>query len=147
MNLKHISLVSVPVTDQDKAKDFYTAMLGFTVKLNVVMDAATAGSAGEGARWVMLTPPGGGADITLVTWFGDSMPPGSAKLALACENADDAYAELTGRGVQPNNQVEDAPWGRWSGWTTRTATTGSSPRSVTAHDHRTLDRDGLGAGP
>lgn len=89
MNLKHISLVSVPVTDQDKAKDFYTAMLGFTVKLDVVM--------------------------TLVTWFGDSMPPGSAKLALACENADDAYAELTGRGVQPNNQVEDAPWGRWFG--------------------------------
>jgi catechol 2,3-dioxygenase-like lactoylglutathione lyase family enzyme len=28
MNLKHISLVSVPVTDQDKAKDFYTWMLG-----------------------------------------------------------------------------------------------------------------------
>jgi catechol 2,3-dioxygenase-like lactoylglutathione lyase family enzyme len=27
MNLKHISLVSVPVTDQDKAKDFYTVML------------------------------------------------------------------------------------------------------------------------
>lgn len=70
MNLKHISLVSVPVTDQDKAKDFYTTMLGFTVKLDVVMDAATA---------------------------------------------DDAYAELTGRGVQPNNQVEDAPWGRWFG--------------------------------
>jgi catechol 2,3-dioxygenase-like lactoylglutathione lyase family enzyme len=77
MNLKHISLVSIPVTDQDKAKDFYTAMLGFTVKLDVVMDAATAGGAGEGA--------------------------------------DDAYAELTGRGVQPNNQVEDAPWGRWFG--------------------------------
>ena len=115
MNLKHISLVSVPVTDQDKAKDFYTGMLGFTVKFDVVMDAATAGGAGEGARWVMLTPPGGGADITLVNWFADSMPPGSAKLALACENADDAYAELTGRGVQPNNQVEDAPWGRWFG--------------------------------
>jgi catechol 2,3-dioxygenase-like lactoylglutathione lyase family enzyme len=32
MNLKHISLVSVPVTDQDKAKDFYTGMLGFTVE-------------------------------------------------------------------------------------------------------------------
>ena len=95
MNLKHINLVSVPVTDQDKAKDFYTEMLGFTVKLDVVMDADTAGSAG--ARWVMLTPPG------------------SVKLALACENADDAYAELTGRGVQPNNQVEDAPWGRWFG--------------------------------
>jgi len=115
MNLKHISLISVPVTDQDKAKDFYTGMLGFTVKLDVAMDATTAGSAGGGARWVMLTPPGGGADITLVTWFGDSMPPGSAKLVLACENADDAYAELTARGVHPNNQVEDAHWGRWFG--------------------------------
>jgi uncharacterized glyoxalase superfamily protein PhnB len=115
MNLKHISLVSVPVTDQDKAKDFYTEMLGFTVKFDVVMDAATAGTAGEGARWVMLTPLGGGADITLVNWFADSMPPGSAKLVLACENADDAYAELTARGVRPNNQVEDAPWGRWFG--------------------------------
>jgi len=101
MNLKHISLVSVPVTDQDKAKDFYTGMLGFTVKFDVVMDSATAGTAGEGARWVMLTPPGGGADITLVNWFADSMPPGSAKLALACENADDAYTELTGRRVRP----------------------------------------------
>ena len=77
MNLKHISLVSVPVTDQDKAKDFYTGILGFTVKLDVVMDADTAGSAGEGARWVMLTPPGGGADITLVTWFGVDDPDGN----------------------------------------------------------------------
>ena len=40
MNLKHISLVSVPVTDQDKAKDFYTGMLGFTVKFNVVRQLA-----------------------------------------------------------------------------------------------------------
>lgn len=115
MNLKQISLVSIPVTDQDRARDFYTGMLDFTVKFDMVMDAATAGSAGEGARWVMLTPPGGGTDITLVNWFGDSMPPGSAKLALACENADEAYAELSARGVKPNNEAEDAPWGRWSG--------------------------------
>jgi hypothetical protein len=27
MNLKHISLVSIPVTDQDKAKDLYTGTL------------------------------------------------------------------------------------------------------------------------
>src|SRR5262245_12856918 len=98
MNLKHIGLVSIPVTDQDRA-----------------MDAATADGAGAGARWVMLSPPGGGADITLVTWSGDAMPPGSAKLAIACDNADEAYAELTALGVKPNNEAEDAPWGRWLG--------------------------------
>src|SRR5438067_13541588 len=98
MNLKHISLVSVPVTDQDKAKDFYTTMLGFTVKLDVVMDAATAGGSGECARWVMLTPPGGGADITLVTWFGDSMPQGSGNLAHAWGTAVGACDALPGRG-------------------------------------------------
>lgn len=30
MNLKQISLVSIPVTDQDRARDFYTGMLDFT---------------------------------------------------------------------------------------------------------------------
>jgi uncharacterized glyoxalase superfamily protein PhnB len=115
MTLKHISMVSIPVTDQEKAKAFYVAALGFTVKLDLIMDAATAGSAGAGARWLMLTPPGGGADITLVTWFPDSSPAGSAKLALVCDNADETHAELTARGVTPNSEPQDAPWGRWFG--------------------------------
>jgi catechol 2,3-dioxygenase-like lactoylglutathione lyase family enzyme len=115
MALRSISLVSVPVTDQDRAKEFYVDKLGFTVKFDFVMDAAEAGSAGAEARWVMLTPPGGGADITLVTWFGDTTPPGSAKLSVTCDDADATYAELAARGVQPNNEVEEAPWGRWFG--------------------------------
>jgi catechol 2,3-dioxygenase-like lactoylglutathione lyase family enzyme len=44
MNLKHISLVSVPVTDQDKAKDFYTGMLGFTVKFDWLITQERDGS-------------------------------------------------------------------------------------------------------
>jgi catechol 2,3-dioxygenase-like lactoylglutathione lyase family enzyme len=44
MNLKHISLVSVPVTDQNKAKDFYTGMLGFTVKLDADITQERDGS-------------------------------------------------------------------------------------------------------
>jgi catechol 2,3-dioxygenase-like lactoylglutathione lyase family enzyme len=115
MTLKHISMISIPVTDQEKAKDFYVDGLGFTVTVDFLMDAQTAGSAGAGARWLMLTPPGGGADITLVTWFRETMAPGSAKLALACDNVDKTYAELTGRGITPNNEPQDAPWGRWFG--------------------------------
>jgi len=115
MAIKHITLISIPVTDQEKAKDFYVGALGFTVKHDFPMDEQTAGSAGAGARWLMLAPPGGGADITLVTWFRDSTPPGSAKLSLACDSADETYADLTGRGITPNSQPQDAPWGRWFG--------------------------------
>lgn len=61
----------------------------------------------------MLTPPGGGAGITLVTWFGVTSPPGSAKSSLTCDNMDETYAELTARGVKPDNEPQDAPWGRW----------------------------------
>jgi uncharacterized glyoxalase superfamily protein PhnB len=115
MALSSINLVSVPVTDQDRAKAFYVDQLGFTVKFDYTMGAAEAGEAGAGSRWLMLTPPGGGADITLVTWFADSAPPGAAKLSIGCDDVDATYAELTARGVTPNNAVEDAPWGRWFG--------------------------------
>jgi len=113
MALGTIGLVTVPVTDQERAKTFYADLLGFTVKMDYTMGAAESGVAGAGARWLMLTPPGGGADVTLVTWFADTTPPGSVKLSLTCDDVDATYADLTGRGVTANNQIEDAPWGRW----------------------------------
>jgi uncharacterized glyoxalase superfamily protein PhnB len=115
MTLKQITMVTIPVTDQDKAMDFYVNGLGFTVKFDFVMDERTAGEAGAGARWLMLAPPGGGADITLVTWFRDSTPPGSAKLSMACDDIDQTHADLIARGITPNNEPQDAPWGRWFG--------------------------------
>jgi catechol 2,3-dioxygenase-like lactoylglutathione lyase family enzyme len=115
MALRSINLVTVPVTDQDRAKAFYVDTLGFTVKLDYVMTAEEAGAAGPRSRWLTLTPPGGGTDITLVTWFGDTSPPGSAKLSIACDDVDATYGALTARGAKPNNTVEDAPWGRWFG--------------------------------
>jgi catechol 2,3-dioxygenase-like lactoylglutathione lyase family enzyme len=115
MALGSITLVTVPVTDQDRAKAFYVDTLGFTVKFDYVMSTEEAGAAGPGKRWLMLTPPGGGTDITLVTWFGDTSPPGSAKLSIGCDDADATHAELTARGVKASDTVEDAPWGRWFG--------------------------------
>lgn len=115
MTLRFISLITIPVTDQDKARDFYADGLGFTVKADFVMDARTSGGSATGSRWLTLTPPAGGADIALVTWFGDTSPPGSAKLSLTCDDVDDTYAELTSRGVKAGGPPVDAPWGRWFG--------------------------------
>ena len=101
-----ISLVSVPVSDQDRAKKFYTDVLGFT-------EVADIPELSAGMRWVMLRPPGGGAAVTLVTWF-PTMPAGSTKgLVYEVDDVDAWLADLTAKGVEVPGGVEQQPWGRF----------------------------------
>jgi len=106
MALNNLQVVSVPVSDQDRARQFYAEQLGFTVEID--------SSFGEGMRWIMLRPPGSGTAITLVTWF-DTMPAGSMRGAvLGCDDLEQTLAELAGRGVRfSEDEIQDAPWGRW----------------------------------
>jgi catechol 2,3-dioxygenase-like lactoylglutathione lyase family enzyme len=53
-----LEVVQVPVTDVDRARDFYREQLGF----NVDVDRVVPG----GMRVVQLTPPGSGCSIQLV---------------------------------------------------------------------------------
>ena len=101
-----VSVVSIPVSDQERSKAFYAGVLGF----DVVMD----NQFGEGLRWVMLRPQGGGAAITLVTWFPE-MAPGSVQgTVLAVPSLEAAIAAMVERGLQAGDlKVEEAPWGRW----------------------------------
>ncbi len=106
MALTNLTVVSVPVSDQDRAKRFYADTLGFSVDID--------SSFGDGMRWVMLRPPGSGTAITLVTWF-ETMPAGSLKgSVLSCDDLDKTVADLAARGVSFNeDEVLEAPWGRW----------------------------------
>jgi catechol 2,3-dioxygenase-like lactoylglutathione lyase family enzyme len=106
MALTNLEVVSVPVSDQERAKDFYVGKLGFAT--------ATDSQFGESMRWVMLRPPGSSTSITLVTWFG-TMPAGSLKgSVLGCDDLEKTLAELTGRGVTfSEDEIQEAPWGRW----------------------------------
>jgi catechol 2,3-dioxygenase-like lactoylglutathione lyase family enzyme len=106
MAITNLSVFSVPVADQDRAKSFYAEKLGFSTEVD--------SSFGEGMRWVMLRPPGSGTAITLVTWFG-TMPAGSLKgSVLSCDDLDKTLADLAARGVGFNeDEVQEAPWGRW----------------------------------
>lgn len=70
MSLTHVQLLSVPVADQDRAKDFYVNTLGFDLVADTPM--------GPDQRWVQVRPKGSQTSLTLVTWF-DTMPPGSLK--------------------------------------------------------------------
>ena len=110
MAVTNLEVVSVPVSDQERAKQFYAGTLGFTVAMD--------GSFGESMRWVMLRPPGGGTCITLVTWF-ESMPAGSLNgSVLGCDDLGTTLSELAGRGLTfAEDEVQEAPWGRWKTFT------------------------------
>ena len=101
-----IAMVSVPVSDPDRAKDWYTSVLGMAVESDEQM--------GPAMRWVMLRPSGGGAAITLTTWF-ETMAPGSRKgTVFAVPDIEVAAAHLVAVGALPEGEaIEDAPWGRW----------------------------------
>jgi len=105
MAISNVQLLSVPVSDQDVARDFYVNVLGFEVR--------TDANLGPEMRWVMVVPPGGGAALTLVTWF-ESMPAGSLKgLVFETRDLDATVAGLAANGVAVSG-IQDAPWGRFA---------------------------------
>jgi catechol 2,3-dioxygenase-like lactoylglutathione lyase family enzyme len=104
MSLTHLQLISVPVADQDRARDFYTGTLGFSLLADTAM--------GPGMRWVQVGIPGAQTSLTLVTWF-DTMPAGSLRgLVLETDDLDADIKALTARGLAVS-EVDDQPWGRF----------------------------------
>ena len=95
MTTMKLELIPVPVTDIDRAKEFYTRMLGFTEDVDV--------EPAPGARFVQLTPPGSACSILLGDGLQDitGAPVGSAKgLHLVVDGIESVRDELIGRGVE-----------------------------------------------
>jgi catechol 2,3-dioxygenase-like lactoylglutathione lyase family enzyme len=104
MSLTHVQLLSVPVADQDRARDFYVNTLGFELIADIPM--------GPDQRWVQVGAPGAQTSLTLVTWF-ETMPAGSLR-GLVIES-DDLAADieaLAARGLAVSD-VQAAPWGQF----------------------------------
>lgn len=93
--------VGVPVRDQDRALEFYTAVLG----LGTRMDVPT----GQGARWIELTPPGGGTTIAL-TLANPEAPAGvETGIRLCAADADAFRQHLLDQGASADEVL------RWPG--------------------------------
>ena len=89
-----LEVVVVPVTDIDRAKEFYTATLGFH------LDADTRPA--ETMRVVHMTPPGSACSVVVGPKV---VPPGtdlgsSASLQLVVPDIEAARAQLAERGVE-----------------------------------------------
>jgi len=99
-----LELVGIPVADVDRSKAFYGDTLGWSVDHdNVVSDEV---------RFVQVTPPGSACSIAFGLGISD-MAPGSLKaLQVVVTSADEALADLRGRGVEASD-IDDQPWGRF----------------------------------
>ena len=99
-----LELIAIPVSDVDRAKDFYVDKVGF--------QADHDHQVSDELRFVQLTPPGSACSIALGTGVTDA-PPGSVKgLQLVVEEIQAARAELLERGVEVG-EVQEFPWGKF----------------------------------
>ncbi|RDI64397.1 VOC family protein [Nocardia pseudobrasiliensis] len=96
-----IELVAIPVTDVDRAKDFYTS-IGF----NADYDESPT----EGLRFVQLTPPGSGCSICIGTGITQAAPGSVEGMQVVVASAEQAYRDLVAAGVEAT-PVKDEGWG------------------------------------
>lgn len=99
-----IELIYVPVTDVDRAKDFY-------VKIGFHADHDQTPF--EGLRFVQLTPPGSACSIAFGTGLGIDLEPGRQNtIQVVVPDADRALADLRAAGVEARG-VDEQDWGRF----------------------------------
>lgn len=96
-----LELVQVPVSDVDRAKEFYERA-GFVAEHDHRVS--------EEMRFVQLTPPGSPTSIAIGSGIGE-MEPGSVEgLQLVVADVQAARAELVERGIEVS-EVQDFDWG------------------------------------
>jgi predicted enzyme related to lactoylglutathione lyase len=98
-----LELITLPVTDVDRAKAFYV-QAGFNADQDHQVN--------ENLRFVQLTPPGSGCSIAIGTGLTDSEPGSVKGLQLVVEDIEAAHADLTAKGIEVG-EVQDFPWGRF----------------------------------
>ena len=99
-----LELITLPVTDVDRAKAFYV-QVGFNADHDHQVN--------ENLRFVQLTPPGSGCSISIGTGLTDAEPGSVKGLQLVVADMDAAHAELKERGIAVTD-IDDMPWGRFT---------------------------------
>jgi catechol 2,3-dioxygenase-like lactoylglutathione lyase family enzyme len=101
-----VKLVSIPVADQQRSVEFFTEKLGFRVTTDQPM--------GPGARWIELTPPGGGVRVVPFVpqeGMGGAPPGGFGAAVFTSSDVEATYNELVERGVEFMQPYKEESWG------------------------------------
>ena len=99
-----LELVSVPVSDVDRAKAFYTEKAGFIADHDHRVNDAL--------RFVQLTPPGSACSIAIGVGLSTARPGSVEGLQLVVADIEQARVQLAERGVDVS-EVQDFAWGRF----------------------------------
>lgn len=106
MALRKIEVLSVPVTDQDKAIEFYRDILGFELLVDQQFE--------ENMRWVQLAVNRENVTtISLVTWFEDMKPGTLRGQVITSNDIVKDRDEIIKKGVEVS-EVENTPWGKFA---------------------------------
>jgi len=99
-----IELITLPVSDVDRAKAFYVDQCGF----NADHDHTVS----DEMRFVQLTPPGSACSICIGTGVTDAEPGSVKGMQIVVADAQAAHDELAARGVEVTD-IDEMPWGKF----------------------------------
>jgi lactoylglutathione lyase len=96
-----VHAIGIPVSDQDRALDFYVGTLGFEKRMDADM--------GGGRRWIEVAPPGAAITVALVRAH-DGLPAGvETGIRFLATDAEAVHAGLRASGVEVDEVL------RWPG--------------------------------
>ena len=98
-----LELVGVPVSDVDRALDFYVNQAGFVLDVDQVVS--------DELRFVQLTPPGSACSIAIGKGISPMAPGSLQGLQMVVSDIEAAREELLGRGLSTVSEVDVQPWG------------------------------------
>jgi catechol 2,3-dioxygenase-like lactoylglutathione lyase family enzyme len=100
-----IELIFVPVTDVDRAIEFYVDKVGFTLDMQARVN--------DEVRFVQVTPPTSACSIAFGTGIGDMAPGTQDGIQVVVPDAEAARQELVSRGIDAT-PVEVLEWGSFT---------------------------------
>ena len=108
--INQIGTVSVFVSDQDRAKDFYINKLGFELRTDAPLYP------GASTRWVSVAPKGAATEVILYlpdeNWEHYRQVVGQSQaVTFTVSDMETLHAELKAKGVTFVQEPENQPWG------------------------------------
>jgi len=105
--ISHVKFVSIPVHDQNRALDFYTEKLGFTIITDQPFN--------DKQRWIELRIPKAETRVVLFTPEGHESRVGAfTGISFSCDDIGKTYADYKARGVAFEGPPKEQPWGTFA---------------------------------
>lgn len=111
--ITHVGTVSIYVTDQDRAKDFYVNKLGFELRQDAPLYP------GAKNRWVAVAPKGATTEVILYVpdenWEHYKQVLGkSQSITFNVVDMKGVVADLKAKGVEIVSEPDPQPWGTYA---------------------------------